>query len=166
MPNYFNSSLNIITFFEYYNNLKSYQFAEIIEINDKDYLNAIKADYRKELYKYLSDSEIDIKSIDDLILKKFNNPFDYIIIDSDSIEKFYELHSIYTWQILDFAYYIDMPEELKFNFIYTAIRAVNVNIIIKIKKDLRNLITYPVDDNEINELISIDGFYEYDDLFL
>ncbi len=165
MTNYFNQKYNIITFYEYYKNIKTYQFSELIEIEGTDYINAIKEDFRKEFSNYLLINDIHLDSNDESILKNFKNSFDYLIVDNENIEAFHELYNISTWHILDFIYYLDMPDKQKFNFVYTAIRYVNSNLIIKIRRDLRDLEKYPIILEELEDQLMLTEGYNYDNLF-
>lgn len=161
MTKYFKKDLNLITFFEYYNNIISYQFFDVIEIEGKDYSKAIKKDINQEFLNYLNINEYNIKSNQQFVYNNYSHPYDYIIVDNESLEKFCEYYNVFTWDILDFTYYIDMPEDLKFEFIYGAIRAVNFNLIVKLKKEPRDLSVNPVNLNELESNIMSTEGYEY-----
>jgi protein-tyrosine-phosphatase len=164
MPNYFKQELNLITFFEYYNNITSYQFFDIIEIESNDYSKEIKKDINQEFLNYLNKNEYSIKANKQSVCNNYSHPYDYIIVDNESLEKFCRYYNVFTWDVLDFAYYIDMPENLKFDFIYTTIRSVNFNLIIKLKKESRDLSAYPINLDELESNLMSTEDYEYNDI--
>lgn len=163
MANYFNQNYNIITFYEYYKNIKTYQFSALLEIKGTDYITALKKDFRNEFFNYLLINELDFNNENNL--KNFKNPFDYIIVDNKNIEKFCKYYNIFTWQIIDFTYYLDMPEIQKFDFVHNVIRSVDFNYIIKIKRDFRDLEKYPIEVDEIDDQLMFTKGYEYNNLF-
>lgn len=166
MTNYFKKDLNLITFFEYYNNISSYQFFDVIEIEGNDYSKAIKKDINQEFLNYLNKNEYNINTNEQSVFNNYSHPYDYIIVDNESLEEFCKYYNVFTWDVLDFAYYIDMPEHLKFNFIYAAIRIVNFNLIVKLKKESRDLSSYPINSDELEtNLMSTEG-YEYNGIKL
>lgn len=159
MTNYFKKDLNLITFFEYYKNITSYQFFDIIEIEGNDYSKEIKKDINTEFLNYLNKNEYNINTNEQSVYNNYLHPYDYIIVDNESLEEYSTYYNVFTWDILDFAYYIDMPEHLKFGFIYETIRSVNYNLIVKLKKESRDLSAYPINLDELeSNLMSIEDY--------
>lgn len=165
MPKYFIPKYNIITLYEYLKNIESYQFSEIIEVENKNYIEVIKEDFKKEFLNYLAINHMPVDSENKSILESFDNSYDYMIIDDENLENFFKYYNVFTWGILDLAYYFDMPEEQKFNFVYSVLRYVNLNLIIKVKRESRNLEIYPIEVEELKDQLMLTEEYNYDDLF-
>jgi anion-transporting ArsA/GET3 family ATPase len=168
MPNYYNAKYNIITIGEYLNNLLSYQFSGTLEISDKDYINNIQKDFLKDFYCSMIDQEIEPKLGENLLDKfeDYNSPFDYIIIDRDSIQSFLDSYEIMVWFVLDLGEYLDIVEYDKFNFIHSIIRVENMDCVIKLERVARNIKLHPVYIEELENEFDYIEQYNYDDLIL
>lgn len=168
MPKYFNDKYNIITIGEYFNNILSYQFSGILEIKDKEYFSSIQKDYFKDFYCSMIDQDIEPKWGENLLdnLEVYNSPFDYLIIDRDSIQSFLDSYEIMVWFILDLAYYLDMEEYQKFDFVNSIIRVENIDCAIKLERVARNIKLNPIFSEEIENQFDYIELYNYNDLIL
>lgn len=166
MPNYYNENYNIITIGEYFKNILSYQFVEILEISNKEYFNIIQKDCSKDFYCSMIDQDIEPKWGENLLdkLEDYNSPFDYLIIDRDSIKSYLDSYEIMVWFILDLGYYLDMEEYHKYNFVNSIIRIENMDYVIKLERVARNIKLHPIYIKEIENQFDYIEEYKYDDL--
>lgn len=166
MPKYFNNDYNIITIGEYFNNILSYQYYDLIATYDKNYLSKIQKDYQKDFYCSMIDNDIDPTWNENLIdrLVDFNSPYDYLIIDCENIKSYIQLYDVFTWFLMDFVEYLDMEECEKFGFANSLIRTVNVDYIVKLKRIPRNIKYFPINMEDIDDQFLYIELYKYDGL--
>lgn len=168
MIKYYNKLYNIISIGEYFKNILSYQFSNILGVSDKEYFNVIQKDYFKDFYCLMIDNNVEPRWGENLLdkLEDYTSPYDYLIIDRDSIQSFMDSYELMVWFILDLGYYLDMEEYHKFEFVNSIIRYENIDYAIKLKRIARNIKMYPVDVKDVENQIDIIELYNYDDLIL
>jgi hypothetical protein len=173
-----NSGFNIITPTEYYKNINSYQYNDIIEVKEKKYSEFIYKDLLKEFYCNLIDNDVELKEEviinDDLVDK--SSEYAYLIIDRDDIELFCKQYNLFITFLMELVYFLDIGEAEKFNIIYSIVNYVGVDFneknksftsidyIIKLKRVPRNLLTNPIFEEDIEELMIWIEDYNYDNL--
>lgn len=160
MINYYDANYNIIQLGDYVKNIKQYSFDQLIEIDDKEYLNVIQKDYLKDFYSAMVDRDIETRWNDDLFdqWESHNSPFDYFVMDIDDLVS----HDDDMVKVLsDLVYWLDMKEDEKFKFLYKLLRDGGHDYIIKVRRTARNIGHYPINDIELLEGNGWYTTYEY-----
>ena len=173
-----NSSLNLITPFEYLEKIQEYQFESFIKVKKKKYSEAIYKELLKGFYGKLIDAGAELKEeaqYQDLIIDKSSENA-YMVLDREDIKSYCGTYELFTFFLLDLIDYFDVEDHGEYRIIHSLLReevesspnepdgVIRIEFIVKFKKIARNLNYYPVYEANLEHDFMFLEYYDYKNL--